>query len=90
MSSSSLQLTYDNGFLFTSESVCEGHPDKLADQISDAILDTCLREDSSRRVACETFLPAALLVWHLGREERRVGWESPERCSELNPYFQGI
>ena len=41
-------------FLFTSESVTEGHPDKIADQISDAILDACLAEDPHSRVACET------------------------------------
>jgi S-adenosylmethionine synthetase len=42
-------------YLFTSESVSEGHPDKLADQISDAVLDVCLRDDPSSHVACETF-----------------------------------
>ena len=41
--------------LFTSESVSEGHPDKLCDQISDAIVDECLKQDSSSRVACECF-----------------------------------
>jgi len=41
-------------FLFTSESVNEGHPDKLCDQVSDAILDACLKEDKNSRVACET------------------------------------
>lgn len=41
-------------FLFSSESVNEGHPDKLCDQVSDAILDTCLREDPKSKVACET------------------------------------
>ncbi|MCH4201941.1 MAG: methionine adenosyltransferase [Bacilli bacterium] len=41
--------------LFTSESVSEGHPDKLCDQISDAILDACLKQDANSRVACETF-----------------------------------
>jgi len=41
-------------FLFTSESVNEGHPDKLADQVSDAVLDACLKEDPMSRVACET------------------------------------
>ena len=40
--------------VFTSESVSEGHPDKVCDQISDAILDACLREDPQSRVACET------------------------------------
>merc|ERR1719482_2628302 len=41
-------------FLFSSESVNEGHPDKLCDQVSDAILDTCLRGDPKSKVACET------------------------------------
>lgn len=41
-------------FLFTSESVGEGHPDKLCDQISDAILDDCLKQDPDSKVACET------------------------------------
>ena len=41
-----------NRYLFTSESVTEGHPDKIADQISDAILDEILREDPTGRVAC--------------------------------------
>merc|ERR1711953_1402746 len=41
-------------FLFSSESVNEGHPDKLCDQVSDAVLDTCLTEDPKSKVACET------------------------------------
>lgn len=45
----------ENNFLFTSESVSEGHPDKLADKISDTILDTILQNDPKARVACETF-----------------------------------
>ena len=49
-----------NRFLFTSESVTEGHPDKIADQISDAILDACLEKDSYSRVACETLLTTGL------------------------------
>ena len=44
-----------NHYLFTSESVSEGHPDKLCDQISDAILDACLKLDPNAHVACETF-----------------------------------
>jgi hypothetical protein len=43
-------------FLFTSESVTEGHPDKIADQISDAILDACLAQDPLSRVACDPYL----------------------------------
>ncbi len=49
-------------FLFTSESVTEGHPDKIADQISDAILDACLAEDPTSRVACETLTCTGLVV----------------------------
>ena len=45
-----------DGFLFTSESVTEGHPDKVADQISDAIVDAALSEDPGSRVAVETLL----------------------------------
>jgi S-adenosylmethionine synthetase len=49
-------------FLFTSESVTEGHPDKLADQISDAVLDEVLRQDKKGRVACETFVTVGLVI----------------------------
>ena len=51
-----------NRYLFTSESVTEGHPDKIADQISDAILDACLTEDNVSRVACETLTATGLVV----------------------------
>ena len=51
-----------NRYLFTSESVTEGHPDKIADQISDAILDACLTDDSFSRVACETLTATGLVV----------------------------
>ncbi len=49
-------------FLFTSESVTEGHPDKVADQISDGVLDEVLRQDKQGRVACETFVTVGLVV----------------------------
>jgi S-adenosylmethionine synthetase len=49
-------------FLFTSESVTEGHPDKIADQISDAILDEVLRQDPKGRVACETLVTTGLIM----------------------------
>src|SRR6201999_621584 len=49
-------------FLFTSESVTEGHPDKIADQISDAILDACLEKDPYSRVACETLTATGFVV----------------------------
>src|SRR3712207_415428 len=52
----------DNEFLFTSESVTEGHPDKMADQISDGVLDAVLRDDPYGRVACETLVNTGLVV----------------------------
>ncbi len=51
-----------NNFLFTSESVTEGHPDKLCDQVSDAVLDAILKQDKKGRVACETFVTAGLII----------------------------
>jgi len=55
-------LSKRDRFLFTSESVTEGHPDKIADQISDAILDACLEQDPTSRVACETLTCTGLVV----------------------------
>src|SRR5438067_9104083 len=52
----------DNEFLFTSESVTEGHPDKVADQISDGVLDAVMRDDPQGRVACETLVNTGLVV----------------------------
>ncbi len=52
----------DNEFLFTSESVTEGHPDKIADQISDGVLDAVLNDDPYGRVACETLVNTGLIV----------------------------
>jgi S-adenosylmethionine synthetase len=51
-----------DSFVFTSESVGEGHPDKICDQISDAILDDALKHDSESRVACETFITTGLVL----------------------------
>src|SRR6266852_8609378 len=55
-------LSTESGFLFTSESVTEGHPDKISDQISDAVLDAALSEDPMARVACETLVTTGLVV----------------------------
>ncbi|MGH9690272.1 MAG: methionine adenosyltransferase [Candidatus Acidiferrales bacterium] len=55
-------LAHDEKFLFTSESVTEGHPDKIADQISDAVVDTVLKHDPMGRVACETLITTGLVV----------------------------
>ncbi|MCL2098622.1 MAG: methionine adenosyltransferase [Bacteroidales bacterium] len=59
-------------YLFTSESVSEGHPDKVADRISDAILDEFLRQDPESKVACETFVTTGLAV--VGGEVRTTGY----------------
>ena len=60
------------GYLFTSESVSEGHPDKVADQISDALLDEFLRWDPESKVACETFVTTGLVV--CGGEVKTQGY----------------
>lgn len=55
-------MSTESGFLFTSESVTEGHPDKISDAISDAVLDAALAEDPKARVACETLVTTGLVV----------------------------
>jgi S-adenosylmethionine synthetase len=78
-------------YFFTSESVSEGHPDKLCDQVSDAILDACLKDDLQSRVACETFASASMILvggeittttyvdfHHIAREvAREIGYTDP-------------
>ncbi|MGH8014673.1 MAG: methionine adenosyltransferase [Candidatus Zixiibacteriota bacterium] len=59
-------------FLFTSESVTEGHPDKICDRISDEVLDEVLRQDPKGRVACETFATVGLVI--VGGEITTTGW----------------
>lgn len=54
--------TYQQDYVFTSESVSEGHPDKLADQVSDAVLDACLADDPSSHVACETYTTTGMVL----------------------------
>ncbi len=55
-------MTESSTYLFTSESVSEGHPDKMADQISDAVLDDALRQDPNSRVACETLVTTGMVL----------------------------
>ena len=57
-----MQTLSENEYLFTSESVTEGHPDKIADQISDSVLDAVLTDDPNGRVACETLITTGLVV----------------------------
>jgi S-adenosylmethionine synthetase len=63
--------------VFTSESVGKGHPDKICDQISDAVLDACLAYDEQSRVACETLIAHDLVV-NAG-EVTCVGWDAVDR-----------
>ena len=67
------------GYLFTSESVSEGHPDKVADQISDALLDEFLRWDPESKVACETFVTTGLVV--CGGEVKTSGYVDVQETS---------
>ena len=53
---------YPPNMFFTSESVTEGHPDKLCDQVSDAVLDACLTQDPESRVACETYVTLGMMM----------------------------
>src|SRR4029078_7203797 len=62
-----------NGYLFSSESVTAGQPDKLADQISDAVLDAILTEDATSRVACETLVTTGV-VFVSGEITLAEGW----------------
>ncbi len=66
-----------NDYLFTSESVSEGHPDKIADQISDAFLDAVLEQDRAARVACETLVKTGMVV--LAGEVTTSAWVDTER-----------
>jgi S-adenosylmethionine synthetase len=80
-------------YLFTSESVTEGHPDKIADQVSDAVLDAILAQDPKSRVACETLVTTGLVVIagevttnarvdyaHVARETiRKIGYDSSDK-----------
>ncbi len=70
-----------SNYLFTSESVSEGHPDKICDRVSDEIVDAYLAVDPGSRVACETLVTTNLVV--LAGETRCAGEVSPERVEEL-------
>ena len=74
-----------NEYLFTSESVSEGHPDKLCDQISDAILDAFIKEEPDARVAAETFATTNRVI--VGGE---VGLSDQEKLSEYMQKIEAI
>ena len=62
-------MPQNDRYLFTSESVSMGHPDKMADQISDGILDAIFTQDPYARVACETLLTTGLVVNRRGKSD---------------------
>jgi S-adenosylmethionine synthetase len=66
-------------FLFTSESVSEGHPDKIADQISDVILDAIITQDKTARVACEAMVKTGFVL--IGGEINTSAWVDVERLT---------
>ncbi|ARU65645.1 methionine adenosyltransferase [Histophilus somni] len=68
-----------SSYLFTSESVSEGHPDKIADQISDAVLDEILRQDPKARVACETYVKTGMAL--VGGEITTSAWVDIENLT---------
>ena len=70
-------MQIEGKYLFTSESVTEGHPDKVADQISDAILDAIIGQDENARVACETLVTTGLAVHCRGNHHQRPTWTCP-------------
>jgi S-adenosylmethionine synthetase len=69
----------NHSYLFTSESVSEGHPDKLADQISDSVLDALLEQDKHARVACETMVKTGMVL--VGGEVTTTGWVDIEHLA---------
>ena len=76
-------------YMFTSESVSEGHPDKICDRISDAVLDFCLEKDSLARVACETFATTNTVVVG-GEVGLRSELDSQSLASEIKPLVKNV
>ena len=71
---------YPKHMFFTSESVTEGHPDKVCDQVSDAVLDECLRQDPQSRVACNTYVTLGMMI--VGGEITTKAWERVDTMDE--------
>ena len=89
-----MTMSSDNEFLFTSESVTEGHPDKIADQISDGVLDAVMRDDPTGRVACETLVNTGLVVVSgeittddLRRHPGDRARDDPRRSATTTPHY---
>jgi hypothetical protein len=87
---SSIDKLSDNEFLFTSESVTEGHPDKIADQISDGVLDAVMADDPTGRVACETLVNTgssspSTAPPARGSRAPRAAWPTGWACATSTP-----
>jgi len=77
-----METMQDNDYIFTSESVSEGHPDKIADQISDAVLDAIITQDKNARVACETLVKTGMVF--VGGEITTNAWVDIEHlCRDI-------
>ncbi len=74
-----MEMAKARDFVFTSESVSEGHPDKMADQVSDAVLDKLIAEDPKSRVACETIVKTGLIM--VVGEVTTTGWADIEQIA---------
>ena len=74
-------MSRNGRYLFTSESVTEGHPDKIADQISDSVLDAILAQDPKSRVACETLVTTGLAI---------VAGEITTDCTSTSDVVRGV
>src|SRR5882762_10183915 len=80
-----------NRYIFSSESVGEGHPDKVADTISDAVLDACLTQDKFSRVACETTTKAKLDFVKIARDAiREIGYVNDDDVFHADKVFVNV
>ena len=83
------RLSSNTNYLFTSESVTMGHPDKVADQVSDAILDALIAQDPESRVACETMVTTGQVVL-AGEVNTKTYIDAPIIARETNSFWAAL